>query len=84
MTTQLTDFQRKIIVLFKEENPAWGLKQCSAVLPNVFSKITKRGAVFQVLKESSLKCYKQECYKLSNVISKFALVWLGMIFQLMK
>ena len=39
---QLTDFQRKVIVLFKEENPTWGLTKCSEVLPNFFSKISKR------------------------------------------
>lgn len=40
--TQLTDFQRKVIVLFKEEHTTWGLSKCAEVLPNFFSKISKR------------------------------------------
>ena len=29
-------------MLFKEENPTWGLTKCSEVLPKFFSNITKR------------------------------------------
>lgn len=38
---QLSDFQRQVIILFKSENPTWGLTKCQAVLPNFFSTITK-------------------------------------------
>ena len=39
--TQLTDFQRQVIVLFKEEQPTWGLTKCSEILPNFFGNISK-------------------------------------------
>lgn len=38
---QLSDFQRQVIILFKTENPTWGLTKCLAVLPEFFSTITK-------------------------------------------
>jgi len=38
---QLTDFQRQVIVIFKTENPTWGLGRCAEVLPQFFSHITK-------------------------------------------
>lgn len=39
--THLTDFQRRVIVLFKEEQPNWGLTKCAEILPNFFSEISK-------------------------------------------
>ena len=38
---QLSDFERQVIILFKSENPTWGLTKCLAVLPNFFSTITR-------------------------------------------
>ena len=38
---QLTDLQRKVIVIFKSEHPTWGLGRCAEVLPNFFSEITR-------------------------------------------
>lgn len=38
---QLSDFERQVIILFKSENPTWGLTKCQAVLPNFFSTITR-------------------------------------------
>ena len=38
---QISEFQRQVIILFKTENPTWGLTKCLAVLPNFFSTITK-------------------------------------------
>jgi len=41
MPHQLTDFQRQVIILFKKENPTWGLVKCSTVLPEFFETITE-------------------------------------------
>ena len=41
MPRQLSDFQRQVITLFKEEHPTWGLVKCSTVLPAFFAQITK-------------------------------------------
>ena len=38
---QLSEFQMQVIILFKSENPTWGLTKCLAVLPNFFSTITR-------------------------------------------
>lgn len=38
---QLSDFQRQVIVLFKTENPTWGLTKCASILPDFFAQITR-------------------------------------------
>ena len=38
---QMSDLQRAVIVLFKNENPTLGLKRCAEILPNFFSEITR-------------------------------------------
>ena len=40
--SQLSDFQRHVIVLFKTENPTWGPVKCRQILPNFFRNITER------------------------------------------
>ena len=41
MNRQLTDFERQVIILFKKENPIWGLKKCHQILPHFFEGITE-------------------------------------------
>ena len=38
---KLSDFKRQVIILFKRENPTWGLTKCQAVLSNFFSTIKR-------------------------------------------
>ena len=40
--SQLSDFQRQVIVLFKTENPTWGPVKCRQILPTFFGNITDR------------------------------------------
>lgn len=61
---QLTDFQRQIIVLFKKENPTWGLTKCAAILPEFFQEITRHqftNVVDRLKREGSpLACSRKE------------------------
>ena len=36
---QLSDFERQVIILYKSENPTWGLTKCLALLPNFFQRL---------------------------------------------
>ena len=36
---QLSDFERQVIILFKIENPTWGLTQCLVMLSNFFQRL---------------------------------------------
>ena len=38
--SQLSDFERQVIVLFKSEHHTWGFGRCSEILPNFFRTIT--------------------------------------------
>ena len=40
--TQIADFERQVIVIFKTEHPTWGLSKCSDILPDFFSKISQK------------------------------------------
>ena len=37
---QLSNFQREVIVLFREEHPTWGLQKCRKILPEFVGAIT--------------------------------------------
>ena len=37
---QLSNCQREVIVLFREEHPTWGLQKCRIILPEFFGAIT--------------------------------------------
>ena len=37
---QLSNFQREVIVLFREEHPTWGLQKCRKILSEFFGAIT--------------------------------------------
>lgn len=39
--SHLTDFQREVIVMFKREQPTWGLEKCRQILPGFFGNISK-------------------------------------------
>lgn len=47
---QVTDFQRGVIVLFKTENPTWGLSKCKEILPEFFSNISQNQFSYVVSK----------------------------------
>ena len=47
---QVTDFQREVIVLFKTENPTWGLSKCIEILPEFFSNISQNQFSYVVSK----------------------------------
>ena len=53
--THLTDFQRRVIVLFKEEHPTWGWKKCADILSNFFSDISKNqmDRVYRTMRSNS-------------------------------
>ena len=53
--THLTDFQRQVIVLFKEEQPTWGHTRCAEILPNFFGEISKTqmDRVYRTMKQKS-------------------------------
>ena len=47
---QVTDFQHEVIVLFKTENPKWGLSKCKEILPEFFGNISQNQFPYVVSK----------------------------------
>ena len=45
---QISDFQHKVITLFKTEHPTWGKQMCEEVLPHFFGEISKRQFYYTV------------------------------------
>ena len=46
---QLSDFERQVIILFKSENPTWGLTKCLVVLPNFFQRLQRISLIMLLL-----------------------------------
>ena len=46
---QLSDFEWQMIILFKSENPTWGMIKCVVVLPNFFQRLQRISLIMLLL-----------------------------------
>ena len=79
---QVTDSQREVIVLFKTENPTWGLSKCKEILPEFFSNISQNQFSYVVSKLKNENVDSRENMEVEaqeNLALQFEQLWWNLL-----